>query len=258
MPRFRALALVLTLAALFNPSILRAADEHSHHEEELSHPETTTAPLGFSLFDAWLDPWPHADLSRRGTPFVHLFTLEPAFLDRDLILSYRFTDAPDEREAEFEAEVEWALTRRIGLLIEAPYVMLDPESGSRERGVGDTVVGGRFLLAEFDRLLLSANVALSLPTGDDDRGLGSGEVGFEPSLSLWLDLGRWITFNAQVGTEHGVESGDDALFYNAALTWSFRGPPRTATDRGNSTSGLRCRRGRPLRSRRGARCRPAR
>lgn len=206
--------------------IASAADDlpsqQEHHEHD-AHPADET-PLGFSLGDGWLDPWRHADLSRRGTPFVHLFGLEPAFLDRSVILSYAFTDADDEREHEFEAEIEWALTRRIGLLIEAPYAVLNPDVGPTEHGIGDTVIGGRFLLAEFDWLLVSANLGVSLPTGSEDRGLGSGEVGLEPSVSLWLDLGNWITFNAQAGTEHGVESGDDVLFYNAALAWSFRAP----------------------------------
>ncbi|MEO6435326.1 MAG: hypothetical protein ABIP55_06140, partial [Tepidisphaeraceae bacterium] len=118
----RNLALVLFCAALVNLSTASADDSHVRHDHD-SH-AAAQDPLGFSLTQAWLDPWPHADLSRRGTPFVHLFNLEPAFLDRDLILSYRFTNAPDEREAELEAEIEWALTRRIGLLIETPYVLL--------------------------------------------------------------------------------------------------------------------------------------
>lgn len=200
-----------------------AQDHHAgHHEHDMA--SDPLEPLGLSLSRGWLDPWPHSDLSSRGTPFVHLFNLEPAFLDRDLILSYRFTRAEDERESELEAEIEWALTRRIGLLIEAPYVLLNPEEGASERGISDTVLGGRFLLAEFERLLVSANIGVALPTGSESRGLGSGELAISPALALWLDLGHWITFNAQLGTEHGAESGDDLLIYSAALTWSFRGP----------------------------------
>ena len=225
----RILALLLSALATTAAADDVAADhDHVAHGDHDSAP--VTRPLGLTLDKGWLDPWPHADLSHRGTPFVHLFNLEPAYLDRSLIVGYRYTDADGAHEDELEGEIEWALTRRIGLVVEAPYIMVDPNGGPTERGIGDTTVAGRFLLAEFDRLLLSANLGLSLPTGSENRGLGSGEVGIEPSVSLWLDLGHWVTASAQVGTEHGTESGDDALFYNAAVTWSFRGPSLLGRD----------------------------
>ena len=181
-------------------------------------------PFGFSLAEAWLDPWPHSHFSRRGTPFVHLFTLEPAFLDRDLFFDHRFARAEDEEEAELEAELEWAFTRRIGLVVEAPLVQVNPEEGETEQGLGDLAVAPRFLLVDTERFLLSGNVEVSLPTGSETRGLGGGELAVAPSLSAWADLGNWVTVSAQVGTEHAVESGDSELFYNAALTYSFTGP----------------------------------
>ena len=173
--------------------------------------------FGFAPAAAWLDPWPHSHFSRRGTPFVHLFNLEPAFLDRDLFLDYRFAASDDEDEAELEAELEWAVTRRIGVVVEAPLVSVNPDVGQTERGPGDVAVAPRFLL--------SANLELSFPTGDASRGLGGGEAGLAPSISAWFDLGHWFTLHTQAGTEHGLESGDSELFYNAALTYSFLAPP---------------------------------
>lgn len=43
--------------------------------------------LGSSLREGWFDPWPHKHFSRNGTPLVHSFGLEPAFLDRDFFLN---------------------------------------------------------------------------------------------------------------------------------------------------------------------------
>ena len=188
-------------------------------------PEGYPPPFGLSATEAWLDPWPHAHFSRRGTPFVHLFTLEPAFLDRDLFFDYRMTSGEEEEdESELEVELEWALTRRLGLVIEGPLVQVNPEQGPTETGLGDLALAPRALLVDTNRFLLSANLELSLPTGSESRGLGGGEVGLAPSLSAWLDLGNWFTASAQVGTEHGLESGDSELFYNAALTYSFLAP----------------------------------
>lgn len=181
-------------------------------------------PFGFSPTAGWLDPWPHSHFSRRGTPFVHLFNLEPAFLDRDLFFDFRAARGDDADELEFETELEYALTRRIGVVIEAPLVQLNPQDGPTQTGLGDLAIAPRVLLADADRFLLSGNLEVSFPTGDEQRGLGAGEVGLAPSLSTWIDLGNWVTAHAQVGAEYGIESGEGELFYNAALTYSFLGP----------------------------------
>jgi len=39
-----------------------------------------------------------------------------------------------------------------------------------------------------------------------------------------MDFGAWIQGDLQLGTEHGLESGDAVCFYNGALAWSFLGP----------------------------------
>ena len=131
-------------------------------------------PFGTNLSQHWNDPWPHRHFSRLGTPFVHLFSLEPAFLDRDLFLDYRVTRGPDENEAEFEAELEWALTRRVGVVVEAPILRLDPIGEETESGLGDIALAPRALLVESDTFLLSGNLEFSIPTGDTNRGLGEG------------------------------------------------------------------------------------
>jgi len=69
-------------------------------------------------------------------------------------------------------------------------VDLDPDSGSSENGLGDLALAPRFLLAETDRLLLSLNFEVSTPTGDEDKGLGAGEVALAPTVSWWLQTSR--------------------------------------------------------------------
>ncbi|MHC4899971.1 MAG: hypothetical protein ACYTGW_23005, partial [Planctomycetota bacterium] len=33
------------------------------------------------LAGGWLEPWPHHHMNPRGTPYVHAFGVEPAFLE---------------------------------------------------------------------------------------------------------------------------------------------------------------------------------
>ena len=197
-----------------------SSHDHAHGDLPDSSGPVPLSPLGVSLTEGWLDPWPHDHFSRRGTPFAHSFFTEPAYLDRDFFLDTRIASGEDGNEVEIEAEVEWALTRRIGLVLEAPFLFVDPEAGETEQGFGDFAFAPRLLLVETHRFLLSANFEVGTPTGSESRGLGRGETALSPTLSLWYDLGGSVALHAQFGNEHGLESGDDEFLYNAAVTFS--------------------------------------
>jgi hypothetical protein len=138
---------------------------HGEHDSNACDPSTYVPagyppPLGFSLTQGWLDPWPHSHFSRRGTPFVHLFNLEPAYLDRDLFLFYSQTREHDGIERELEIELEWAFTRRIGMALELPVVEIQPDEGRAQRGLGDLAIAPRMLLLDTPRFLLSGNLEM--------------------------------------------------------------------------------------------------
>jgi len=200
------------------------AGEGSQEGEDLEtelETEHGHAPVGETGGSSWLEPWPHDHFSGRGTPYVHIFGFEPAFLGRAGFLDYRSARGSSVDERELGVELEWAFTRRLGLVVEAPYIRLEEDGGSSESGVGDIALAPRALLVESDPFLLSGNLEFSFPTGDERVGLGSGEVGLAPSLSAWFDLGHWVQLNAQLGTEFGMESGDAEAFYGGALVYSF-------------------------------------
>ena len=204
-------------------SSLASPDERAQRPREflpVGYPE----PFGASLTQSWFEAWPHSHFSRRGTPFVHLFGLEPAFMDRDLFLDYRSAKGFGEDEVELGAELELALTRRIGLVLELPYTQLDPEGEASAAGVGDFAIAPRLLLVDTEAFLLSMNMEVTIPSGNASKGLGNGELALAPSLSAWVDLGHWIQVSLQAGSEHLLESGDAEIFYNGALAYSFLTP----------------------------------
>ena len=104
-------------------SIRMAYGQMTH---EPGHQEGHHNDLGSDSGHDWLTPWPHSHFSERGTPFVHPFNIEPAFLGRELFLSYGSVRGSEGDEAELEMELEWAFTRRIGMIVEAPLIQLDP------------------------------------------------------------------------------------------------------------------------------------
>ncbi|WP_444678192.1 hypothetical protein [Halomonas sp. E19] len=125
-----------------------AHEPASPRASEVPAPTAEYLPyLGFSLTEGWLDPWVHSHYSREGTPFVHLFNLEPAYLDRDFFFVYRYTREPHAIEEELEVELEWAFTRRIGLMVEAELER-EREAGETETELGDFKIAPRFLLVE--------------------------------------------------------------------------------------------------------------
>ena len=213
-------------SSLFALSPQEGGDAHddAHAHESAAYPE----PFGFSLTEHWLDPWPHAHFSRSGTPFVHLFLTEPAFLDRDIFLDYRIINGQDEKEVELELEIEWAFTRRLGIVLELPYVFVSPlgheNDDPDEDSFGDFAVAPRLLLVDTERFMFSVNLEIEIPTGSKARGLSEGRVSLAPSVSWWYDFGHWVTWQGQTGVEFGLDSDDSELFWNTALTKSFLGP----------------------------------
>lgn len=204
----------------------KAAEEPGHTHDLFGHDDAhdytvLPPPLGANLLEGWFDDWPHTHYSRRGTPFVHLFASEPAFMDRDFFLDYDFKKGEQGTVMEATAELEYTFTRRIGIVVEAPYAFLDPKDGDRENGIGDFKVSPRFLLLDYERFLLSGNLEFSFPTGDSEKGLGAGEGAINPSISTWLDLGKDFALHTNVGVEHGFRTDSDALTWGAALTYSI-------------------------------------
>lgn len=99
-------------------------------------------------------------------------------------------------------EVVYGVTERQELTIEAPLIVLDVPIGT-EMGIGDAVVGTKFRFfgePEADSGL-SASLEVKLPTGDEERGLGSGAT----DVSL---LTRW-----------GWEIGREVVYFNLGYAW---------------------------------------
>jgi hypothetical protein len=204
-------ALLVVLAACARSDSARAEELHSE----------LPSPFGFDIAQGWLDRPIHSHFSPRGTPMVHSFRAEPAFTRRDFLLDYSTRSETGRNEQEIGAEVEWPLSRRLGLIFEIPYVFVDSDDGGPIDSFGNLAVSPRVLLAEYERLLLAFNLEVETTTGDTDGGIAEDEVALAPSFSTWLDLGGWWTVNAQSGLEYPVESSDAEFFFRSALIHTF-------------------------------------
>jgi len=210
-PVFASTALLVLLTA--------CAWSDSARAEEL-HSESATA-FGFDLAQGWRDPPVHCHFSPRGTPMIHSFRAEPAFTRRDFLLDYSTRSETRRNEQEIGAEVEWPISRRLGLIFEIPYVFVDSDDGGPIDSFGNLAVSPRLLLAEYERFLLAFSLEVETTTGDTDGGIAEDEVALAPSFSAWIDLGNWWTVNAQSGFEYPIESSDAEFFFRSALIHTF-------------------------------------
>ena len=166
-----------------------------------------------------LEPFEHLHRSELGTPLVHSFGVEPAFTERDLFTDYRYRSSDGITEHEIGFELEWAFTRRLGIIVEAPYLFESADGGADSSGFGDLAIVPRALVLERERLLLTTQVEVVAPTGTNGFG---GDTAIAPGVAFWLDLGDWWTLNSQLAIEHSFsEDASEAVFgFGLVKSWS--------------------------------------
>jgi hypothetical protein len=166
----------------------------------------------------FLEPFEHVHSSQLGTPYVHSFGIEPASTGRDLFLDYSYRDGNGISEHESELELEWAFTRRLGVIMEVPYIWEDEEDVATASGFGDFTLVPRALLVESERFLLTAQVEVALPTGSSRFG---GETAIAPGVAMWNDLGNWWTINTNLAIEHVFDADSTELLFGVGLVKSI-------------------------------------
>jgi hypothetical protein len=166
----------------------------------------------------FLTPFEHIHASKNGTPYVHSFGIEPAFTGRDLFIDHTFIDGDGFTEHETEVELEWAFTKRLGMILEVPYIYEDEEGVGSAKGFGDLAIVPRALLIEQDRFLLTTQLEVVFPTGSSSFG---GDTAIAPGIAMWNDLGNNFTLNSQAFIEHGFDADETELGIGLGLVKSF-------------------------------------
>jgi mono/diheme cytochrome c family protein len=169
------------------------------------------------------DRYPAGDLN-----FRRLMKTGKAFPEAEWVL--RLTDGG--KGAEHEGELELAYENRIGprfqYEIEAPLRYAAPDGEGR--GVGDITLGAKQVL-HFDvpkKQILSASLGVTLPTGSEDKSLGSGVFTFSPSLAYGKAWGHTF-LQATVGAELPTDTDKAARLATYAIGLSRAlGPARSA------------------------------
>lgn len=194
--------------------------------KQLSLALVTSALTANSAFGvenhAFSDDFEHLHFTGNGTPIIHSFGIEPAFTGRDLFLDHTYISGDGFTEHESEIELEWAFTRRLGIIVEVPYIVEDEEGVGTASGFGDLAIVPRALLVDSGNFMLTAQIETILPTGSNTFG---GETAIAPGIAMWNDLGNWFTLNSQFGIEHVFDEDSTGFFFGFGLVKTFGGQP---------------------------------
>jgi hypothetical protein len=125
------------------------------------------------------------------------------------------------KESTVNLELEYAFTRNISIEADIPYTFINPDEGKDVNHFNNIEIGVKlatFFLEEYG-ILLGGGLEFGLPTGDDDKGIGSDNIWeIEPFLSFgWkykiLEVVSFLHIGFPVNQKGDQNEGDE-LGYN--------------------------------------------
>jgi hypothetical protein len=105
---------------------------------------------------------------------------------------------------------EYSINKRFSVLGLIPLTHIAHNFRPSQTGIGDVSVQGKFLLWENEKTISYVSSLWSLPTGDEDQGLGRGAVGQQVDGLIGLHLKKWTVFGYG-GINFGYESESEPI-----------------------------------------------
>lgn len=172
-----------------------------------------------------------------GLHFSHPLITESPSPDTKIRLDYFFLDVDGEvedeelgeegegpskfKESTVNLELEYAFTRNISIEADIPYTFINPDEGKDVNHFNNIEIGVKlaaFFLEEYG-ILLGGGLEFGLPTGDDEKGIGSDNIfEIEPFMSFgWkykiLEVVSFLHMEFPVNQKGDQNEGDE-LGYN--------------------------------------------
>lgn len=149
----------------------------------------------------------------------------PELRSADVGVQYFHADYDNGFEEDlFQLDGRYGLYENLTLRAGIPFGQSDL-SGSSETGFGDAYIGLELLAFEdiFRYPFVIPHIDLVLPTGDDDKALGSGETSVEIGVSvgttIWDQLTWIIDFTYAHNGGFPQDSDDDVYMVSGSLVW---------------------------------------
>jgi hypothetical protein len=123
------------------------------------------------------------------------------------------------------ATLSYGIVENVDLVLSLPYLWGKAEVNEitvyDEKGIGDAVLETKWRLFEKNGFSMALKPGISIPTGNDEKGLGTGQLGGHLFLIGSKELGSWA-FHANLGyirNENKVDERKDIWHASFAATW---------------------------------------
>ena len=171
--------------------------------------------------------------AEKGLHFSHPLISESPSPDTKIRLDYFFMDIEGEEEQggglknhTIRLEAEYAFSRNISIEVDAPYTFINPDEGIGVDHLNNIEVGLKLASFIFEQysLLLGGGIEFGIPTGDDQKGIGSDHIlEIEPFLSMGykynnFELVSFISLGFPVNQDDGEDESDE-FGYNVSLLY---------------------------------------
>ncbi len=171
--------------------------------------------------------------AEKGLHFSHPLISESPSPDTKIRLDYFFMDIEGEEEQggglknhTIRLEAEYAFSRNISIEVDAPYTFINPDEGIGVDHFNNIEVGLKLASFIFEQygLLLGGGIEFGIPTGDDQKGIGSDHIlEIEPFLSMGykynnFELVSFVSLGFPVNQD-GEEDESDEFGYNVSLLY---------------------------------------
>ena len=139
-------------------------------------------------------------------------------------LNYEFdhedTDGVEESVHQMDTILSYGIIDTVDLVVGLPYQFITTKEGgdkTREDGISDMSIEVKWRFFEMEGLSLALKPGLSIPTGDDEEGLGAGKVGGSFHFIATQELDPWtFHFNAGYGRNE-TETDDETDIWHFSL-----------------------------------------
>ena len=125
----------------------------------------------------------------------------------------------------FGPGVRFGVTDRLALSLDVPFVGFSAGDVD-ESGLGDMIASANFLFFEdiFEYAWVIPHAAVSIPTGDEDKGLGEGDAQGRLGLSIGttvMDVLHWGADLSYTSNGSHVEEDEDLAAFALSLIWDL-------------------------------------
>lgn len=133
---------------------------------------------------------------------------------------------------DFSPYLELAWNDRLSFFVEAPIRLLNPEVAPNTGGFADLMAGFKYALIASPDEYLTFQMKVYAPTGDADRGLGTGHTSIEPGIlyyrrwservSLFGEIRDWIPIDGTTVNEQNFAG--NVLRYGVGVGYDLLNP----------------------------------